>query len=959
MTESNDEHQEHPADLSVVLEKLAKLEKRIDEIERRQVSAPPPLPDKVLTLRRLVDAEKLADSKPTTAFEVPPITPPPTPPIFVKPNPVAATDVLLTSGEDGPKVTPPDAIAAVKVVPYEPKKPEKPKITQGSIEQTIGLKWAGWVGAVVLVIGAGLGIKFAYDQGWLGGLPATAKWVILWLVGVALIGLGEYVYRKVNKLSAAGLYGSGVALLFLVSYAGHGYFDVYARDTAFLLMGVSTLVGSAVAMRGRLVSIGVLSLIGGHVAPIILGGDTETVTPFLSYLTGLQVVALVLAWWGGTRAWWTLRTLSLVANTLWVVFILSQRDRFKIDQSTTILLFSLIYAGLFQIELILSALKRAARATVARSDDQAAVVFSLFVTGLLTVAALVVHHNSTDTLRGQWVVGLAIAHGVLGFVLTRASARAIMDGMRRIDHPVYRLALGYRVQATVLLIVAVPVALTGISVLFGWALMSLALAMIGAKLDLPIARRGAAVTWLLAVGYLLLWTRGEVHNSERADVIGATLLGLPFPQYWFSATGLLLLGHVVSQLLVTGMRDGNPTKRVDEMRRSSLVLNAIAAAVFVVASIAALPPLGATALIAVYAWLLLGADFALPRRGLVQQAAVLVVLGIVKWVVVDCLADRLSPQWSAASQLAIVNPMMGVGLLLSITLVGIGWLRRDVLLKFGSDDEGERSRGSLIRLATAVIVIITIGLSFEIDRQFESPSNALYASHTWHLKHLAWTILWSVSFAAVLGLEKWLRPESVRAMTRSRGLALIALILAAKYLLIDTLAYRLMDGPATLSMVTHFQRLGAVVIIGLLVLVRILTRRPDGQPSGISGVAGFGAMFVTLWIVSFQIDTLAETQTLAAPWVFRQVGWSVCWSIFAVLCVIIGFSFRLAPLRYFGLGLFGATLLKVVLIDLSSASTGYRILSFLGLGALLLGTSVLYGKVSPILLAQKTGDGQA
>src|SRR5439155_17417698 len=35
-----------------------------------------------------------------------------------------------------------------------------------ALEQVIGLKLAGWVGAIVLVIGAGLGIKFAYDQGW-------------------------------------------------------------------------------------------------------------------------------------------------------------------------------------------------------------------------------------------------------------------------------------------------------------------------------------------------------------------------------------------------------------------------------------------------------------------------------------------------------------------------------------------------------------------------------------------------------------------------------------------------------------------------------------------------------------------------------------------------------------------------------------------------------------------------
>ena len=45
--------------------------------------------------------------------------------------------------------------------------------TPGSatLEHTIGLKWTGWVGAVILIVGLALGYKFAYDQGWLTLAP--------------------------------------------------------------------------------------------------------------------------------------------------------------------------------------------------------------------------------------------------------------------------------------------------------------------------------------------------------------------------------------------------------------------------------------------------------------------------------------------------------------------------------------------------------------------------------------------------------------------------------------------------------------------------------------------------------------------------------------------------------------------------------------------------------------------
>ena len=87
------------------------------------------------------------------------------------------------------------------------------------------------------------------------------------------------------------------------------------------------------------------------------------------------------------------------------------------------------------------------------------------------------------------------------------------------------------------------------------------------------------------------------------------------------------------------------------------------------------------------------------------------------------------------------------------------------------------------------------------------------------------------------------------------------------------------------------------------------------------------------------------------------MAFSIFWSVFALSCVLSGFRFRTAGLRYFGLGLFAVTLLKVVLLDMSQVQTGYRVLSFLGLGLLLMGTSVLYGKLSPMLL-RKVEDAQ-
>ena len=125
------------------------------------------------------------------------------------------------------------------------------------------------------------------------------------------------------------------------------------------------------------------------------------------------------------------------------------------------------------------------------------------------------------------------------------------------------------------------------------------------------------------------------------------------------------------------------------------------------------------------------------------------------------------------------------------------------------------------------------------------------------------------------------------------------------------------------------------------------------RPSNLPMTAGFFMMLTLLVGGSLEVDRFFATWltpgTFADPDLARQVALSIFWSIFAVAAVAGGFRFRAPALRYFGLALFAVTLLKVVLVDMEQVSAGYRFLSFLGLGGLLMGTSVLYGKIGASL----------
>ncbi|HEX4006753.1 MAG TPA: DUF2339 domain-containing protein [Acidobacteriaceae bacterium] len=75
---------------------------------------------------------------------------------------------------------------------------------------------------------------------------------------------------------------------------------------------------------------------------------------------------------------------------------------------------------------------------------------------------------------------------------------------------------------------------------------------------------------------------------------------------------------------------------------------------------------------------------------------------------------------------------------------------------------------------------------------------------------------------------------------------------------------------------------------------------------------------------------------------YAQFTYSALFMAFGALLLTLGFWRRSAFLRWQALILLAATIAKVFTVDLSQLSQGYRILSFLGLGALLLATSFVY-----------------
>ena len=106
-----------------------------------------------------------------------------------------------------------------------------------------------------------------------------------------------------------------------------------------------------------------------------------------------------------------------------------------------------------------------------------------------------------------------------------------------------------------------------------------------------------------------------------------------------------------------------------------------------------------------------------------------------------------------------------------------------------------------------------------------------------------------------------------------------------------------------------------------------------------------------LWIVSSELlhwmDIFDSTQSY-------KLGLSILWGIYALFMIVLGIWKKKRYLRITAIVLFGITLLKLFLYDVSHLGTIAKTVLFLSLGILLLIISFLYNKYKHLIFDENT-----
>jgi uncharacterized membrane protein len=168
----------------------------------------------------------------------------------------------------------------------------------GSAELAVGQKWFLGIGVLILIIGVGFFLKYAFDRQWI--VPAVQV-SLGFICGLGLLWFGNLCHSRHLRGLDVGVGAVGLGTLYLSGYAAAQVHHLMPGAVTLVLILVTTAVGAALASLWASQTLAMLTFLGGFLAPLLL--DSAQVDPwlFLGYLLILTLGGQILAYAAGWR----------------------------------------------------------------------------------------------------------------------------------------------------------------------------------------------------------------------------------------------------------------------------------------------------------------------------------------------------------------------------------------------------------------------------------------------------------------------------------------------------------------------------------------------------------------------------------------------------------------------------------------------------------------------------------
>ncbi|MGE6384400.1 DUF2339 domain-containing protein [Pseudomonas sp. NPDC078416] len=874
---------------------LAKTRLDLDAVQQRLSqldSAAAQLPDAPLSAP--LNVQPIADDGPELLWDLPDLEP-------------AAPDVgdsEWSRPAQAPSSTAPSYVPASQHASTQPAPP------QHSLFDSALLRAKNWllggntvlrVGVVLLFLGLAFLLRYA-TEGMV--VPIEARYAGVAVAALALLGLGWWLRHR-NESFALMLQGTGVAVLYLTVFAAMKVHTLLAPGMAFSLLVAVTVFSAILAVTQNSLALACVAALGGFAAPLLTSSGEGSHVALFSYFALLNAGIFAIAWF---KAWRPLNLIGFI-GTFGIGFA------WGMDAYTSELFWStepfLILFFLMYLAIGLLFARRKLQEHAAGPDDDSR-------EATLRWSARQTHYVDGSLLFGTPIVGFGLQYALVQHIEFGAALSALALGLLYMG--IARFLAGRAPGRALLLVetclslgvvfgtLAIPLGLSAQWTTVAWAVEGAAVFWLGMRQNRLLARGfglllqlGAGIAFLGAVG------RWDVPNFNHGD-------------FWTPL--IIALAGLVSAFTVE--RVG--TLRLSLSNRFLQPLLSIWGAVWWSAAVCV-------------------STHYVPEEA---EFSTLLLLGAVSVGLWTMAALRLN--WAGIAQLStLLTPMSAVLLALmsfntyynpAANWGWVGWLTVFAVHLWSLK---QLDKLLLPRLRSAAHVIgcwLIIGvLSLQLRYGLLALSEA-YNAWRW----LGWALLPSLYLLAMTASRTWPWPVSaypreyrVWAAAPMAGLMLAWFWLANGFSegAADPLPYLPLLNPLELGLL--------ITLTGIFSWTRqqlpqlgVSEGRAQKAALVIAGASLFALITAMVlrtahhWAgVAWYPDALFESMRV-------QAGLSIVWTLTALALMIVGHLRARRDLWIVGAALIGIVVAKLFFVELSNRGGLERIISFIGVGVLLL-----------------------
>ncbi|KPL13289.1 MAG: hypothetical protein AMS26_15055 [Bacteroides sp. SM23_62] len=379
------------------------------------------------------------------------------------------------------------------------------KVDSLNLEEFIGGNLINKIGIMVLIIGVGIGVKYAIDHDLISPLMRI---ILGYMVGVGLLVFGIRLKKQYENFSAVLMSGS-MAIFYFISYAFHAYYEIIPQWLAFGLMVVITIVTIYTALHYNRQVIAHIGLVGAYTIPFIFNETNtrpEIFFPYMAIITGGILILSILKQW--KALFYASFSVTWLIFMTWFVVSYDPHEHFTLS-AVILPIFFMTFNIIFLVNKLIEKDKlNVGQILVLLLNTILFFTFGLYILDL---------NDAGKDLLGAFTILIAAIH---------AGAFIILTNRRFPDRILRLLILGL---AILFLTIAIPIGLEGNWMTLAWLVEGLILFSIG-RLRKSIFTEYLSYVVIFTTAWSLLygWINRVIESSEADPDLALPFLNFDF-----------------------------------------------------------------------------------------------------------------------------------------------------------------------------------------------------------------------------------------------------------------------------------------------------------------------------------------------------------------------------------------------------------------------------------------------